>query len=97
MIVVTPDARVSRALDALALTPLDLRLALTEAGQGRTGTLADHFTLLCYGWDAATGVYTLQIRRVLMFAGMATVLLLLGGVALLHYREWLSSRRARGE
>ncbi len=97
VIVTTPDGRVSRTLDALALTPLNLRLALTEAGEGRTGTLADHFTLLCYGWDAATGIYTLQIRRLLMIGGLATVLLLLSGVGFLHYRERLALRRPHDE
>ena len=95
VIVTTSNGRISRTLDPLALNPLDLRLALTEAGQGRIGTLADRVALLCYGWDAATGIYTLQIRRILMLSGIATALLLIGGIAALHYREWLAIRRAR--
>jgi protein SCO1/2 len=50
------DGRVARVLTPLALTGRDLRFALTEAGEGRIGGLADRLALLCYGYDAARGV-----------------------------------------
>lgn len=78
-ILLTPEGRVARILSPLALNGRDLRLALVEAGEGRTGTLSDRLALLCYGFDAATGVYTPLIRRILAVAGAATVL----GLALL--------------
>lgn len=91
-IVVTPDWHISRALDALDLTPFNLRLAITEAADGRTGTLSERIALLCYGWDAATGTYTLRIRRVLAVAGGITVAVLLGLVLFLRRREKLALR-----
>lgn len=93
--VLTDNGRVSRALDALALTPLDLRLALTEAGQGRIGSLGDHIALLCYGWDAAAGIYTFQIRRVLSLAALATVIAIIVWLALMNRRERRALRRLR--
>ena len=45
-VVVNPDGRVTRALSTLALNPRDLRLALTEAGDGRIGSIADRVILL---------------------------------------------------
>lgn len=78
-ILLTPEGRVARVLSPLALNGRDLRLALIEAGEGRTGTLGDRLALLCYGFDAATGVYTPLVRRILAVAGAATVL----GIALL--------------
>ncbi|MCJ2072989.1 electron transporter [Methylobacterium sp. J-030] len=68
------DGRVARVLSPLALTGRDLRLALTEAGEGRVGGLADRLALLCYGYDAARGLYTPLIQRILTVAGIATVL-----------------------
>lgn len=68
------DGRVARVLSPLALTGRDLRFALTEAGEGRIGGLADRLALLCYGYDAARGVYTPLVRRILTVAGLVTIL-----------------------
>jgi protein SCO1/2 len=77
----TGDGRVARVLSPLALTGRDLRLALTEAGEGRVGGLADRLTLLCYGYDAARGLYTPLVQRILTVAGIATIL----GIGLLIF------------
>lgn len=73
-ILLTPEGRVARILSPLALNGRDLRLALVEAGEGRTGSLGDRLALLCYGFDAARGIYTPLVRRILAAAGVATVL-----------------------
>jgi protein SCO1/2 len=36
--------------------------------------LADRLALLCYGYDAARGVYTPLVRRILTVAGLVTIL-----------------------
>jgi protein SCO1 len=64
----------ARVLSPLALTGRDLRLALTEAGEGRVGGLTDRLALLCYGFDAARGLYTPLIQRILTVAGLVTIL-----------------------
>ena len=48
--------------------------ALTEAGEGRVGSLTDRLALLCYGFDAARGIYTPLIQRILTVAGIVTIL-----------------------
>ena len=68
------DGRVARVLSPLALTGRDLRLALTDAGEGHVGGLADRFALLCYGYDAARGIYTPLVQRILTVAGIVTIL-----------------------
>jgi len=70
----TGEGRVARVLSPLALTGRDLRLALTEAGEGQVGGLTDRLALLCYGYDAARGIYTPAVERILTVAGIATVL-----------------------
>ena len=85
-ILLTGDGRVARVLSPLALNGGDLRLALVEAGEGRTGSLADRLVLLCYGYDAATGIYTPMIRRILSIAAAATILAMAGGIVFLARR-----------
>jgi protein SCO1/2 len=83
-LVLTGGGRVSRSLSSLALNPTDLRLALVEAGAGRIGTLTDRLTLLCYGFDAAHGVYTPAIAQMLKLLAALTVIGVLGSIAVLE-------------
>jgi protein SCO1/2 len=86
-LVLTSDGRVSRSLASLALNPTDLRLALVEAGGGRIGTFTDRLSLLCYGFDAAHGVYTPAIARMLKVLAGLTVIGVLGSIAILEKRR----------
>ena len=61
VVLLSPDGRISRYLFGVSYDPADLRLALAEAGKGRTGSLADRLLLLCYHFDPATGRYTTRI------------------------------------
>jgi len=61
--VLGPDGHLSRWLYGLAPDPGDLKLALTEAGQGQTGDWGDQLLLLCYHYDPVTGQYSLLIWR----------------------------------
>jgi protein SCO1 len=72
VVVLTPEGHVSRVLSSLALNSSDLRLALVEAGNGRIGSVGDHLRLLCYGFDAVHGVYSLAISRALQLLGVLT-------------------------
>lgn len=80
----TRDGRVARALSPLALTGGDLRLALVEAGEGRIGGIRDQLALICYGFDAAQGIYTPAIRRILMWGGALCLLALALFLVALH-------------
>ncbi|MHC2252700.1 protein SCO1/2 [Bradyrhizobium embrapense] len=90
--VVTPDGRISRSLSGLAIDPDSLRLALVEAGRGHIGSWSDQIHLLCYGFDPATGVYTLAIWRVLAGALVITTAALIVLVALLIRRGGVSPK-----
>ncbi|KAB1070429.1 SCO family protein [Methylobacterium planeticum] len=85
-LLLTPEGRVARILSPLALNGRDLRLALVEAGEGRAGHLGDRLALLCYGFDAARGIYTPLIHRILGVAAAATVIALALGILLLSRR-----------
>jgi protein SCO1/2 len=90
--VLTPDGHLSRWLYGLAPDPNDLKLALTEAGQGRTGDWSDQILLLCYHYDPVTGRYASLIGLALHLGGGATIVLGCGGLALALLRE---RRRAK--
>jgi protein SCO1/2 len=82
--VVAPGGRVARALPGLAVDPATIRLAIVDAGKGTVGTLTDHIRLLCYGYDPASGTYSVAIGRILAAAGGVTIaaLMLLIGLLL---------------
>lgn len=86
--VVTPDGRISRSLSALAVDANSLRLALVEASQGRIGRWTDQVHLLCYGFDPASGTYTLAARRLLLAAASLSVIVLSLLIGLLFWREF---------
>lgn len=85
--VVTGDGRLSRWLYGLGYQASDLRLALTEAGQGRIGALKEQLLLLCFHYDPSSGTYSSRVIMLLQLLGVGTVLamgLFIGGAV---YRE----------
>lgn len=91
--VVTPEGRISRALSALAVDAASLRLALVEAGQGHVGRWTDQIHLLCYGFDPASGTYTLAARRILLAATATSVMVLVLLIGMLFRREFAARQR----
>lgn len=92
VVILTPEGTVSRYLFGLEYAPRDLRLALVEATANRIGTVIDQVLLFCYHYDPISGEYTLLIMNVLRVAGLATVLVLGGLIALFLRAE----RRSMG-
>lgn len=89
--VLTPDGRLSRWLYGITPDPTDVRLALTEAGEGKVGTWTDQLLLLCYHYDPQTGRYGPLIWTLLRIGGGATALL---GFAWIGLALWRDRRQA---
>lgn len=91
--VLTPDGRISRYLYGIGIPARDLRLAVAEAAEGRSGTSFDRLLLHCYRWDPATRRYAPFLAAYFRTGGT----LILGALAALlfrmHRRE-LARRRA---
>jgi protein SCO1/2 len=85
--IIAPDGRLARALPGLTVDPVTIRLAIIDAGMGIVGTWADHIRLLCYGYDPASGTYSVAVGRILAVAGGATIAVLALLIALLLRRE----------
>jgi protein SCO1 len=89
--VITPSGKISKYMYGVSFSPRDLRLALTEAGENKIGSLVDKFLVFCYDYDPTHGKYGLAVMRIMQTAGIATVLLL-GSFMVLMFR--LEKRRA---
>jgi protein SCO1/2 len=92
LVVATPGGTVSHYLYGVEFAPRDLKLALVEASAGRLGSAVDRLMLFCFMYDPATGRYSRLALGAVRAGGIATVLLLVIGVAVLLRRE--AARRA---
>jgi len=85
--VLTAQGRLARWLYGLGYQPNDMRLAITEAGQGKVGSLGDQLLLLCYHYNPKVGGYDNGVILALQVGGIVTVVLLFGFVGLSLRRE----------
>jgi protein SCO1/2 len=81
-VVATPDGAISRYFLGFDWRPLDLRLALVEAGRRRIAAPAEQLLLFCYHYDPQTGRYDLAVARLLQAVGAVTLLALAGLVTI---------------
>lgn len=88
VIVCTPTGRVSRYINEVIFEPETLRMALTEAGEGRIGTPVQRFILKwCYSYDATAGKYVIAARKIMAYSGALIVLLTFFGLVVLWRRD----------
>lgn len=85
--VLTADGRLVHWLYGISPDPMDLRLALTEAGEGQIGGWGDQLLLLCYHYDPVTGRYGALIWTSLRVGGGLTLLALAGFIGIAVLRE----------
>lgn len=75
----TPGGRVARYLYGIQYPPMDLRLGLFEAAEGRTVTTLERLIMYCYHYDPRAGSYVLMARRVMQIGG-ALIAAMLGSL-----------------
>ncbi|MGH7105995.1 MAG: SCO family protein [Acetobacteraceae bacterium] len=74
IMIVTPRGTIARYLLGVGFRPLDLRLGITQAAQGRISSPVADLLLLCYCYDPGTGRYSFAIRNTTRALCAATVL-----------------------
>jgi protein SCO1 len=84
--VATPKGHVSRYHFGVSYKPKDVRLSLTEAGQGRIGTVAEKILLFCYHYDPQRNTYGLAVFRIVQVFSALTVLAL-GSFMVMNFRR----------
>lgn len=87
--VLTPDGRLSRTLYGVIFPERHLRLALTEASEGRLGSAFDRALLFCFHYDPTSRSYVLAATRLMRVGGVVTMVLL----SFLLFRLWRRERR----
>jgi len=70
LITVSADGKVTRYLYGLKHLPLDVKLAIMEASEGRTGPTIAKVLSFCYSYDPEGKQYTFNVVRV---GGLVTV------------------------
>jgi protein SCO1/2 len=88
IMILTPEGKVSRYLYGIDFRPRDLRLAMTEASQGKSSLSVDRLLLFCYHYDPIARSYV-PFATNLMKVGGALTLLVIG---LFLLRLWRRDR-----
>lgn len=88
----SPEGKLTRYLYGIQFPPKQLRLGLTEAGEGKTGTVVDRFLLRCYHFDPDSRKYGVYVWGVMRIGGGLTVLVIATMLIVLWRRD-----RRRGD
>ncbi len=91
LIVLSPRGKVVRYLYGLTYLPLDVKLALTEASEGRVGPTIRRALLFCFSYDPEGRTYVFNILKV---TASVIIFLALVLVAVLVGKGRLSNREA---
>jgi len=75
--VLTPDGVISRYLYGIDYPPRDLKLALLEASDGKTGSFGDRILLRCFHYDPTTRRYGLFVARFMQVGGALIFIIVL--------------------
>jgi protein SCO1/2 len=82
--VLSQDGKIARYLYGVDFLPLDVKLALTEASEGRTGPTINKLLKMCYSYDPAGRKYVLDFTRV---AGGGMLLIIVVFVLILTLKK----------
>lgn len=93
--VLTPDGVISRYLYGTDYAARDLKLALLEASEGKTGSFGDKILLRCFHYDATTRRYGLFISRFMKVGGLLIFLVVLAMFGVLWRHERRRMREAQ--
>jgi protein SCO1/2 len=85
--VLTPEGKLSRYLYGISFQPRELRLSLTDASDGKVGTIADRVLLFCFHFDPNEKKYTFRIWRAVQIVLGIQVLIIAGLVFYLRRGE----------
>lgn len=82
--ILSPDGKIARYLYGTEFLPLDVKLALTEASEGKTGPAINKLLKFCFSYDPEGRKYVLNVTRI---AGSVTLLALIGFALVLTLKK----------
>lgn len=74
LIFISPEGKIARYINGIQYLPFDIKMALIEAAEGRTGPTIAQVLRFCYSYDPESRGYTFSVVRV----GMVVTLVLVG-------------------
>ena len=80
IIFLSPEGKIVRYMYGIQFLPFDMKMAVTEAAEGKVGSTIQKTLLFCYSYDPSGKRYVLNVTRI---AGVVTVLLVIGFVLFL--------------
>jgi protein SCO1/2 len=78
VMIATPEGKMSRYYYGIDYEPRQLKFGLMDSAQDKIGSASEQLLLYCYHYDPASGKYGLSVLRVMRFAGVATILGIVG-------------------
>ena len=75
-IVISPDGKISRYLHGIIFEPRDLKLAMLDSLNGKTGSIADKLVWYCFQYDSHKSTYSIMAFRLVQLGGGMMILLL---------------------
>jgi protein SCO1/2 len=75
LIFVSPGGKITRYINGIQYLPFDIKMALIEASEGRTGPTIAKMLKFCYSYDPESRTYVLNFLRVGMVATLLFVAL----------------------
>lgn len=91
--VISPKGVLSRTLFGINFKPSDIKLALSEAADGKIGSFIDQVILSCFHYDPDSHKYGVYILGVMRLGGILTIIIL-GIVLFLFFRSDKKRMRA---
>ena len=91
VMVLTPQGKISRYLYGIKFKDRDVRLALTEAAEGKFGLSFEKLLMMCYHYDASAKSYVLYATNVMRLGGLLVVVAL----ATFLFRNWRNDLSAQ--
>lgn len=95
--VLSPEGTITRYLYGFEHPPLDLRLALVEAGRGQVGTLVEQALITCYRYDPTVRRYGFHLFSFVRIMGGLILLVVGTGLFVMVRRDLRRSRQERVE
>lgn len=93
--VLSPEGVLARTLFGITYKPSDVKLALSEAADGKIGSFVDRVLLSCFHYDPDSHRYGVYIFGVMRVGGILTILIL-GSVLLVYFRQERKRVKALG-
>jgi protein SCO1 len=73
LIFVTPEGKITRYINGIEYLPFDIKMALIEASEGRTGPTIARVLRICYSYDPESHTYAFNFLRVGMILTLVFV------------------------